>query len=225
MSSIFNVFSKAPFGLLREHIAKSLYAAELLESYFAAVFVEDWEKAAAVKKQIAEQETLADEIKKKVYVRLHSDLLMPVSRHDVLALVQLADGFANQAKDITGISYGRRLVIPTDLQPDFSDLLKSAIASCVQARQIVDELDAVLKSGLTGGNRALLEGMVEKLDHLENENDGHQVLLRQSLWGQEKKMMPVDVVFLYKIFDLIGNLADSAHRVGARLLLFVPPMK
>ena len=37
----------------------------------------------------------------------------------------------------------------------------------------------------------------------------------------DTKKTPIDVMFLYKIFDWMGGLADNAQHVGLRLELMV----
>ncbi len=37
----------------------------------------------------------------------------------------------------------------------------------------------------------------------------------------ESEMNPIDVMFLYKIFEWVGGIADQAQRVGARLELML----
>ena len=44
-----------------------------------------------------------------------------------------------------------------------------------------------------------------------------QIGLRQQLQTVEHKYNPIDVMFLYKILEWVGDLADQAERVGARL--------
>jgi predicted phosphate transport protein (TIGR00153 family) len=44
-----------------------------------------------------------------------------------------------------------------------------------------------------------------------------QIKLRKELLNIEKDLNCVDVMFLYQIIDWVGDLADLAERVGARL--------
>lgn len=44
-----------------------------------------------------------------------------------------------------------------------------------------------------------------------------QIELRQQLMVIEADMNPIDVMFLYKILEWVGGIADQAQRVGARL--------
>jgi uncharacterized protein len=46
-------------------------------------------------------------------------------------------------------------------------------------------------------------------------------VLRAELFELEPGLPPVDVIFMYKIIEWIGDLADVAKRVGHRLELLL----
>jgi hypothetical protein len=62
-----------------------------------------------------------------------------------------------------------------------------------------------------------VEKMISQLDAIEDDTDSLQISLRKNLLAIEKDLNPVDVIFLYQIIDWVGDLADLAERVGARL--------
>ena len=59
--------------------------------------------------------------------------------------------------------------------------------------------------------------MIHQLDMIEDDTDAMQIQLRQQLMEIESDYSPVDVMFLYKILEWVGGIADQAERVGARL--------
>ena len=63
--------------------------------------------------------------------------------------------------------------------------------------------------------------MVEELDKIETETDGLQADLRAALFKVESEIPPVDVMFLYQVIQLTGEIADMAERVGRRLELLL----
>ena len=56
---------------------------------------------------------------------------------------------------------------------------------------------------------------------IEGETDRIQIQIRAEIYQLEKELPPVDVIFMYKIIDWIGELADRAQRVGSRLELML----
>jgi hypothetical protein len=63
--------------------------------------------------------------------------------------------------------------------------------------------------------------LIEELDALEKKSDGLEITIRASLFKLEAELPPVDVMFLYKVIDWIGDLADRSQTVGSRLQLLL----
>ena len=63
--------------------------------------------------------------------------------------------------------------------------------------------------------------MINELDSIEDDTDAMQIVLRQKLRKIENNYNPIDVMFLYKILEWVGGLADQAETVGARLELML----
>ncbi|MHC9035021.1 DUF47 family protein, partial [Cobetia marina] len=56
---------------------------------------------------------------------------------------------------------------------------------------------------------------------LEKQSDEQQIAIRQTLFSLEAALPPVDVIFLYKIIDWVGDVADQAEKVGTRLQILM----
>lgn len=63
--------------------------------------------------------------------------------------------------------------------------------------------------------------MIVELDKIEEDTDDLQIKIRRQLFAIENDMNPIDVMFLYKIIEWVGDLADLAERVGSRLELML----
>ena len=62
-----------------------------------------------------------------------------------------------------------------------------------------------------------VEDMLKTLNKIEDDTDDLQIAIRATLLEKERELPPVDVMFMYKIIEWIGDLADLAQRVGSRL--------
>ena len=62
-----------------------------------------------------------------------------------------------------------------------------------------------------------MQNMIRELHTLEHQADDQQVTIRRQLFALESQLPPVDVIFLYKIIEWVGELSDRAERVGSRL--------
>jgi predicted phosphate transport protein (TIGR00153 family) len=78
-----------------------------------------------------------------------------------------------------------------------------------------------LETGFSGNEVKLVEGMITKLSKIERDTDEQQIHLRQILFGIEEKLPPVNVIFLYKIIEWTGDIADRAQDIGDRLQILL----
>jgi len=111
--------------------------------------------------------------------------------------------------------------VPESLVQEVRDYYKESLLASKQALKVINELDELLETGFRGREVDLVEGLITELDELEHQTDVSQVKLRAKLYKLEESLPPVHVMFLYKIIDQIGDLADISESVGARLLLLI----
>jgi predicted phosphate transport protein (TIGR00153 family) len=128
---------------------------------------------------------------------------------------------ANRAKDVSGIVLGRRMQIPEAIADDFLEFVSRNVDAANQARKSVRELDELFTTGFRGAEVSLVESMIEKLDRIETDTDDQQAALRWALFKIESELEPVNVMFLYRVIELTGEIADMAERVGRRLELLL----
>jgi predicted phosphate transport protein (TIGR00153 family) len=170
-----------------------------------------------LREQISQLEKDADVLKREIRLKLPRGLFMPVDRTDMLGLLTQQDKLANLSKDIAGRVLGRKLQIPAVMYPDFVAYVQRCLDSADQARRVINELDELLETGFKGREVTLVAEMINQLDVIEDDTDTMQIILRQQLMSIEDQYNPVDVMFLYKILEWVGGIADQAQRVGSRL--------
>lgn len=186
-----------------------------------AVLKEDWQLAKKQQTKISMLEREADKLKRDLRLHLPSSLFMPVSRRDLLEVLTMQDKVANKAKDIAGLIIGRKMVFPDALGPDVLEFVKRCIDASRQAQKAINELDELVETGFSGKEVTVVQAMIKKLDNIESHTDKLQVGIRSKLFKQEDKLPPVNVMFLYRVIDWIGDLADLSQRVGSRLELIL----
>jgi hypothetical protein len=212
-----NMFGRSPIRPLEEHMAKVHACVKELLPFFEAVLAKDWVTVEAFQQDIVRLENKADDLKRDLRLHLPKNLFMSVSRSDLLDLLNVQDRLANKAKDIAGIILGRKIVFPDVIAEDFLEFVKRNIEASKQANVAIHELDELLETGFSGIELKHVEKMIQKLSRIEHETDEQEILLRQHLFQIEGKLPPIDVMFLYKIIEWTGDLADQAREVGDRL--------
>nr|WP_086939737.1 TIGR00153 family protein [Thaumasiovibrio occultus] len=221
MNTILGLFAKSPFKPLQEHVTKVHSCCEQLLPFFEACHQRDWELAEEERAKISRLEKDADKLKREIRLSLPRGLFLPVDRTDMLGLLTQQDKLANIAKDIAGRVYGRQLRIPDPMYPDFIAYVARCIDAAKQARKAIHELDELIETGFKGREVNLVEEMIHQLDAIEDDTDSMQIKLRKQLLDIEADYNPVDVMFLYKILEWVGGIADQAQRVGSRLELML----
>jgi predicted phosphate transport protein (TIGR00153 family) len=221
MSNIFNMFGPSPIKPLEQHIHKSYHCAKLLHPLLEATLKQDWDAAATIKENINILEREADVIKRDLRLHLPTGLFLPVARTDVLELLSAQDRIANKAQDIAGLILGRKMKIPDVLQPLIVPFLTRCLDAAKLACKAINELDELLETGFRGNEVSVVEDMIVTLDKIEHDCDEQLSLIRQHIFLLEKAMSATDVIFLYKLVEWIGDLADCAQVVGGRLQILI----
>lgn len=215
------LFGKSPIKPMQEHMAVVTDAASLLKPFFEAVIANDWTTAESVQHQIHKLENDADKLKKDLRLHLPKSLFLPVPRSDLLELLSGQDRIANRAKDIAGIMLGRKMNLPKSLGDQMLEFVGSAVETVEQSLKAINELDELLETGFSGREVDIVANMIDELDRLENRADEMEVQIRAALFSLEAEMPPVDVMFLYRVIDWVGDVADRAQKVGSRLELLL----
>lgn len=219
--TLLGVFSESPFKAIGQHMRQSVACATLLIDFFDAVLVGNWKECKKIQEKISHFESLADELQRKVNRQLYKAMFLPVSRYDVLSLVKSQDSIANQSEDIAGFVLSREMDFPNNMHEKISKYVSSSVEVCKEAESIVRRLGVVMQSGFSSPCIDEIENMVDSLHELERENDVFQVDLRHLLKEKERDLSPIDVMFMYKVLERIGNLADNAHHIGEKFSLML----
>ena len=216
-----NIFGTSPVKPLEQHMDVVFRCAKKLRPFFEAVIAKDYERMAEVRGQIEALENEADELKKDIRMNMPKSLFMPVPREDLLELLLVQDKIANRTKDVSGIIMGRKMEIPDAIAGQFIEFVDSNVDATKQARKSVRELDELFTAGFKGAEVDLVSELIEELDAIETLTDGQQTRIRSALYEIEKTLNPIDVMFLYEVIQLTGEIADMAERVGRRLELLL----
>lgn len=221
MSNIFNVFGPSPISPLEQHMHTVYRCAKCLLPFFEAVLQKEWTTASNLQKKISQLETDADHIKRDLRLHLPAGLFLPVSRTDLLELLSVQDHIANTAEDIASLIVSRQMHIPDSIAASFMAFLTQSLDAARKACQAINELDELLEAGFRGKELRIVEEMIVNLDTIEHECDEKLLQIRHLIFELEQHLPTLDVLFLYKVVHWIGDLADHAQLVGARLQILI----
>ena len=214
---IYSLFGTSPIRPLQVHMAKVLECVSGLVPMIEATLAREIPVMERVQEQIAAHESEADDLKHQLRLNLPRNFFLPVERRDLLELLTMQDKVANQVKDIAGLIRGRQMEIPAPMGELFLQFTHRTVDACEQAKTAVDELDELVETGFKDTEVQRVEAMINELDRIEKDTDNLQVQVRAQLFAMERDLPPVDVMFLYRLIDWVGETGDLAQRVGSRL--------
>lgn len=220
-STISSLFGTSPVKPLQTHMASVQECIAELIPFFEHVLAGKWTEAKKQQKKISQLERDADKLKRDLRMHLPNSLFMPVSRRDLLEVLTMQDKIANKAKDIAGLIIGRNMEFPKSVSPKILEFVSRCIDASLQAQKATNELDELVETGFSGKEIKIVSSMIKKLDKIESDTDKLQVVIRDQIFKEEDELNPVHVMFLYKIIEWIGDLADLSQRVGSRLELML----
>ena len=215
------IFGSSPVSPLQKHMSKVFACASELIPLFNAVINEDWDEVARLQQIISDLEKQADVLKKELRLNLPKGLFMPVSRQDLLEVLLMQDRIANQAKDVAGTILGRHMELPEIIHEDYIRFVTRCVAACKQAKKAINELDELVETGFSGQEIQIVTDMITKLDNIESDTDNLQAAIRRKIFEIEDTLPPIEVMFLYKIIEGTGEVADKSQGVGSRLQLML----
>ena len=215
------IFGSSPVRPLQQHMEQVLECVHELIPFVDAVLSGNMESRNRHQQIIVDLENKADDLKKELRLHLPSSLFMPIDRRDVLEVLTMQDQVAGAARDVAGVIVGRKMLIPVNMVDNYRELVVTCIRACDHAYLAIKELDELIETGFGDTERDRVNAMLTELDGIEQETDEQQVTLRHQLFAQEEELEPVNVMFLYRVLDKTGGIADRAQRVGSRLQLML----
>ncbi len=211
---ITSLFGKSPIRPIQQHMTVVAECTLRLRELFDAAAAGDWATVNKVHKKICKDENKADKLKRDLRHQLPKSIFMPIDRRDFLKLLSTQDDIADRCQDIAHLMVSRKISLPAPLQEKMNELVNSAIATTTQAETAINELDELLETGFSGRQVDFVEGLIKKLDDLEDTTDDLEQEIKNQLFKIESELPPVDVMFLYKLIDWVGNISDKAENVG-----------
>ena len=218
---IFDMFARSPIRPAQKHMTKALECVKELQPFLDEVLAKNWNAAGQHSKNICRLEHEADEIKRDIRLHLPKGLFLSFSRNDLLLIVRTQDKLANSAEDIAGLIMARKMDFPQEIKEPIQKLTSRCIDAAKQAFKAIQELDELVETGFRGHEVAVVEDMIKNLHEIETDTDHLANAARTALFEVEALYPPVEVMFVYRIIELLSELADNSERVGAGLQLFL----
>jgi len=221
MRGISGIFRQSPFGPIQIHMEEVLECVHLLRPLFEAVSEKDYTKINEIANKVIDKENDCDKKKNSIRNNLPKEIFLPVSRRDLLQIINAQDSIADTAEDIANLLILRKTEIPEVLKKDLFEFLDIVIETCDKAKYATDELVELFKSSFSGHEVDKLKTILKDLESTEVKTEDLGRDLAKKLFNIEEELNPISVIFLFKIIEEIGRLADFAKKMGNRARMLI----
>ncbi len=211
----------SPIRPLQQHMALTLFCIRELDPLFEAAAQDDLPTVQHCHKRISDLKQQADELKHPLRLQLPKGRFLPVSRRDLLGLLDMQDQLAGRIRHISTLICERHMAIPDLLAPPLLELVKACTKVADRASEIVDSLDALIDKGMSGPELRLAKKLIQALHDLEGEIIDRQGAARATLIGCEQTLPALDALFFHQIIQWLAELSDTTQRIGSHLQLIL----
>jgi predicted phosphate transport protein (TIGR00153 family) len=201
--------SSSPFQGLQKHMQNVRACIDCLQPLFKAFAAGDRSGLKRYSHELRRLQIRASDTGAEFRSQLPS-LLRSIGRQDLLETMQLQGCLADRARDTAVTLCLRPLRLPPGLQALFDNLLDRAIRSCLAVAALVDSVD----------QRSAL-GKVDELEKMVRETEAASLAITKELGSRNGAVHIVDRMLWLRIVRDVGELAETAGRLGAHVRLMV----
>jgi len=217
MTLLDKLFKTSPFGPVIEHAKKVYECIEFINPVIKAWLREDWNEIERLRNEISRKENEADELKIRIRNKLPKSLFYPVPRGDLLRILNNQDNIADAAEDLCVVLTLRKTKLPKSLTSDFQDFVDQVIETCGKLLSANEELDTLMEASFTGPATEKILKIVDEIGQMEWRTDNKSRELVKKLMSMEGQLDPLTIIFIMKIIEVLGNLANYAENCGDNL--------
>ncbi|MBW2247450.1 MAG: TIGR00153 family protein [Deltaproteobacteria bacterium] len=208
----FKMFMTSPFEGLQEHAEKVKECAYAFQQAMECHFSPKCKTFEEFRQEIAQIESQADVIKRRIRGHIPKETMMPISNFLVFRYLREQDGVLDAVEDtLDWISYRSTKKIPPELKKDFALLVDSVIDSIEMLSTMVAEAREYFNT-YSENQRVIVKDIIRKLRHQEHEADKFEDIIKKKVFNMEADA--VSIFHLVKLAEIIGAIADHAQNAG-----------
>ncbi len=215
------LFGRSPIRPLQGHMGAVQSCVASLQKLVEASIAADWQSADALAQEINSSKQDADEIKRDTRMHLTRSVFLPVARTDLLELVSIQDQIGYNCKQVAQLPLLRKSSFPGDLGPAIAGFCSATLKVSESALATINELDELFETSFKGREAGFVEKLINQFQEMEAQSEEGTSAIQGQLLQLEDSLNPVDVIFHYKLIDLLADIAHSARKAGSQLLMFM----
>ena len=164
---------------------------------------------------------MADKVLEELQHRLSKSMFLPVERRDLLDVLEVQEAIADRSEEIVQLMLDLPIEVPQEMHKPIMSLAARAEDTVSAANDVVGMFDDLVEVGFKGPVVKKTRRMIRDVIQLESDADHIGTDITHALFKHAGDMHPVSIVFLYRLVNLIEDLADYAESVAIRSRLLL----
>lgn len=209
---LMNMFITSPFESVKEHAAKIKECAWAFQQAIECYISHRCQTFEEFRQEVAQLESEADAIKRRIRGHLPVGTLMPVSKFQLFRYLREQDGVMDAMEDaLDWISYRSELGIPAELEKDFALLVNTVIDPIDELDNMIGEAQKYFQT-YNQKQRVIVKEIIGNLRKMEHEGDKIEDMIKRKLF--HLPLDPITVFHLVRLTEIIGSTADHVENAG-----------
>ncbi len=215
------LFGKSPFKPMKEHMEIANECASHMPEATRAFLDNDKEALREIKRSVNRLESDADKVLEELEHRLSKSMFLPVERRDLLDVMEMQEAIADRTEDIAGLMLDLPMDVPEEMHKPILSLAGRAADAVSAANDVIGMFDDLVETGFKGPILKKTRAMIRDVIEIETDADHIGTDITHTLFQHAKDMDPVSIVFLYRLINLLEDLADYAEAMAIRSRLLL----
>lgn len=221
MRKIGGLLGRSPFGPIHEQMTKVCECVKVLPELIDAFASGDEDREHGAILAIDKLEGEADDVKAEIRLQLSASFFGSTERADMLFLVNRIDAIADECQEVAKLIDVRETRVEEGLVPDLKVLTSKVVETACTLTRATEMLKRILESSFARREVAKVVELIERVNREEFEADVLEKGALKKLFSLEEKLVPTTVLFLMRIIQSIGRVADQAENASDGIRLMV----
>jgi predicted phosphate transport protein (TIGR00153 family) len=217
MSDIADMFRRSPFDPIRVHMDKVMECVGHTKPMFERVRANDPEGLQDLARVVFKAEHQADLVKDEIRQTIPKSFFLPVYRGDLLGYLAVQDSMADTVEDLAVMLTLKHLNLPDQIADQVNEYLDKILWTCEKANEVSKALGELAEAGFTSDHIDRVLEMVATTEKAEWEADRKQYEVSKALFSLEGQLAATDIFLWFRVFGLLGELANHAEKVADRV--------
>ncbi|HUU10201.1 MAG TPA: TIGR00153 family protein [Phycisphaerae bacterium] len=214
MSLIKELFGASPFGPLVEHTKKVHECVKQIQPLLDALLKGDHEEIHRLQDEVSRLEYEADKIKHEIRQQLPRRYFLPVGRDELENFLRCQDRIADSVQDFAVILFIRKTEVHPALRDDFTEFVGQVMKVSNTLTAAAVELQNLAETSFGGEEATSVLDRIAGLGEQEWGADRMQRRLSRKIYGIEKELDPVTIMFYDKMLQTLSRVANEAENTG-----------